>query len=247
MLFSKRLSTFLIIFLIIGKPLFSQIPVKNQTKDSLKKQHIEGDINALEKRALKFAMHYNDYPSAITIMYSIIAKEQKNTIWRDSLCVLYFLNKAYPQCITASNELLAGNVNNEKIAVLQAISYKNIGNLKEALNIYDKLYVKYKNPYYLYEVAQLQYFLKRNAEFSVSVNTLFKLTDDQLKDKILSIASNNEEQKVPLKAAVYNLNGIMLKESENKEDAIKAFEEALKLFPDFKLAKANLEDVKKKK
>ena len=51
--------------------------------------------------------------------------------------------------------------------------------------------------------------------------------------------SKDETQEVPLNAAIQNLKGLVSYELKDSPSAIKCFDEALKLYPEFETAKAN--------
>ena len=53
-------------------------------------------------------------------------------------------------------------------------------------------------------------------------------------------------QVVPLKAAVWNIKGVMFMDMNENDKAKNCFLEALKIFPDFVLVKGNMEFVEKK-
>jgi len=55
--------------------------------------------------------------------------------------------------------------------------------------------------------------------------------------------SENEKQKVPLRAAVYNMKAYMQAQSRDLMGAKKYFEMALKEYPDFVMAKRNLQQL----
>lgn len=205
--------------------------------DSVKK--MMGVSTNLEKSVLKRAVSYQDYTTAIIMVQQLITKEPFQPMWTDSLCHLYFLNKSWDQAILAANDIMLGKYDNYKIGNLLGQAYKNKGDLKEALNVYEKLYASFKDPYHLYDVAQLQYFLKRYSEFNLTVAQLIQLPPDKVKDLEVFIVNSQAKQNVPFMAAVYNLTGVMLMDQNKNEDAKKAFAKALELYPEFQIAKAN--------
>ncbi|HEY0262400.1 MAG TPA: hypothetical protein VGB95_05200, partial [Chitinophagales bacterium] len=76
-------------------------------------------------------------------------------------------------------------------------------------------------------------------EASESLNTIVTSPDSE-KEEVAISAGKNQTQKVSLKAAAYNVRGIIANELNNKTVAQQNFEEALKASPDFVLAKNNL-------
>ena len=57
----------------------------------------------------------------------------------------------------------------------------------------------------------------------------------------IGIGSDDGRQNVPLKAAALNLRGIILTEINMKDKSKEALEAALKVYPEFALAKKNLD------
>ena len=190
------------------------------------------------------AVRYNDLAVASDAVYQLLSISESNANFLDTLAVLYFQRSAWPQTILVCNDLLAKEPNKASSLELRAIAHQSIGMIKESLADFEALYPLTKNLYHLYEIAAMQYTIKRFGECDVTLGKL--LNDPEIKDKKIEInASQNERQSVPLAAACHNMAGVMLLEQGRKADAAKAFEEALKLFPDFVLAKNNLKEAQK--
>ena len=60
----------------------------------------------------------------------------------------------------------------------------------------------------------------------------------------ISFNEGHDQQDVPVKAACYNLLGTLSANDHKNDEALKDFNEALVLFPDFELAKQNVGFVK---
>jgi len=194
----------------------------------------------------KLALRYNDVQVAITSLYYQLAKDTNNIVLKDSLAGLYFVGGAYVQSLLLGNEVLAKQPENRKMLELTAISEQGLGRLKESLEAYDKLYKLTRSVYHLYQIGVLQFNLQRFGECGASVSSLLADAASE-KEKIVITVSNQQRQEVPLRAAALNVRGVMFRETKNLEMAKQAFEESLKLFPDFALPKGNLEDMKKPK
>jgi tetratricopeptide (TPR) repeat protein len=190
------------------------------------------------------ALRYNDLGVASEAVYQMLSISPANEIYLDTLAVLYFQRSAWPQTILVCNDLLAKEPNKPSALELRAIAHQNVGMIKESLADFEILYPITKNSYHLYEIAAMQYTMRRYGECDATLGKLLK--DPEIKDKKIDInASQNERQSVPLAAACHNMAGVMLLEQGRKPEAAGAFKAALELFPDFVLAKNNLKEAEK--
>ena len=126
-----------------------------------------------------------------------------------------------------------------------AVSKQNLGLIKESLADYEKLYAAEKSVFYLYQMATLQYQLKRYGECVASLDQIIGNAESE-KQKV-NIRVQQGSQEVPMRAAAYNVKGICAMELNQEEAAKQNFNKAVELFPDFALAKGNLEAMAKKK
>jgi tetratricopeptide (TPR) repeat protein len=157
-----------------------------------------------------------------------------------TLAALYFQRGAWPQVVLLTTELLTGNPSNIGALELRAVANQSLGRAKESLEDYESLYKQNKNPYHLYEIASLQLAMKRFGECEQSVRQL--LSDMSIKDKEIAITvQDGRSQQVPLAAAAMNMNGVLDLEQGKKDSAKGHFENAIKVFPEFLLAKNNLD------
>lgn len=248
-----ELTIFLFLFFFTLSDLFSQnVKDSSVVKDDVsyvKLMKINQMVQLSQYQiAYSMAISNQDYASAISTVYNIMAVEPNNLLtlmaWKDSLCKLYFNANDYTQCIAAGRDYLknaapGNSVRNVSILALIAFSEKNLNNWKEALNTFEEVYPKSHSTYHLYQVAELQYLLKRYAECEITIDTLIKKTDITT---VIPVASGiqGQAQSVPFKAASMNLKGIMLFDLNKRMEATACFQEAIKIFPDFILAKENL-------
>jgi tetratricopeptide (TPR) repeat protein len=190
------------------------------------------------------AVRYNDLAVASDAVYQMLSISESNINFLDTLSILYFQRGAWPQTILVCTDLLEKDPNKPTALELRAIAHQNVNMIKESLTDFERLYPISKNLYHLYEVATMQYTLKRFGECDVTLGKL--LNDPEIKDKTIDInSSQTERQSVPLAAACHNMAGVMLLEQGRKPDAATAFKQALSLFPDFVLAKSNLKEAEK--
>lgn len=199
----------------------------------------------LEKEIYSRALKYNDFQVAKNSVYKMIALNPTDKSLKDSLLTLYFNTSMYGQCILLSREILNENQSRLEILELKAASEQSIGLIKDALESYEKLFLQTKSLYHQYQVAVLQYQLKRYGECNANVEQILK-NEKSASEKVSITLNQKESQEVLLKAAAFNIRGVMFLESNREEEAKFNFEEALKWQPDFTLAKNNLAFVSKK-
>lgn len=204
------------------------------------------DNNEVEKQKviLRNAKKYNDGAVARTAIFELIALQPNQKEWKDSLLYVYFAEGNYVSTLLLSEELLKDDQNPE-VLERKAISEQQLGLLKEALTSYEQLFKLKGENFYLYQVATIQYQLKRFGECEMTINAL--LNDAKTKEQKVTISLGQQgSQEVSMEAALLNIKGVMLKDIGKEEESKKLFTLALEKAPDFVLAKANLEALAKK-
>jgi len=199
----------------------------------------------LERTIYSQALKYNDLSVAKGAVYKMMSINPSDKSLKDSLLYLYFNGGSYGQCILLCREMLAENASRNNILEIKAVSEQNIGFIKDALESYEKLFAQTKNIFHQYQIAVLQYQLKRFGECAINIEGILK--NEKSANEKVNISINQEDnQQVTLKAAAYNIRGVMMLETKREELAKASFEEALKIQPDFVLAKNNLTLTEKK-
>jgi len=199
----------------------------------------------VQSRFYRSALKNFDLPAATVALYNMMAIKPERTDLNDSLALLYFASERYAQAYTVGQEIVNNNPKRLDMLELVAVSKQNLGMIKESLADYEKLYAQQKALLYLYQMATLQYQLKRFGECIASLDEIIGNADAE-KQKV-NIRMQNGSQDVPMKAAAYNVKGICAIELNQKDIAKENFTKALQAFPDFALAKGNLESLDKKK
>jgi tetratricopeptide (TPR) repeat protein len=199
----------------------------------------------MQNRVYRAALKNYDLQAATIALYNMIALKPEKTDLNDSLALLYFASERYAQAYTVGQEIVNANPKRLDMLELVAVSKQNLGMIKESLADYEKLYSEQKALLYLYQMATLQYQLKRFGECVASLDQIINNADAE-KQKV-NIRMQNGTQDVPMKAAAYNVKGICAIEMNQEELAKQNFTKALQVFPDFTLAKGNLESLDKKK
>ena len=193
----------------------------------------------------KSALKNYDLQAATYAVYSMMAIKPERTDLNDSLALLYFAGERFAQAYLVGEEIVKNDPKRKDMLELVAVSKQNLGLIKEALSDYEKLYGMDKSLYYLYQMSTLQYQLKRFGECVASIDQIVASADAD-KQKV-NIRMQGGQQEVPMKAAAYNVKGICAIDMNRPDLAKEDFNKALQIFPDFALAKGNLEAMDKKK
>lgn len=190
------------------------------------------------------SLRYADFASAAYALNQIIVLRPDLKGYKDTLAYIYVELGGNVQALSVARDILKENPNNTAILEVSAMSQEALGLYKEALDDYEKLYKATGKPYHMYKVASMQYVLKRFGECTASINTLLKSPEAD-KEKISINMDRGQRQEVPMKAALYNMLGMVAYEVNDLANAKVNFNEALKLEPNFVLAKGNLDLVTK--
>jgi tetratricopeptide (TPR) repeat protein len=193
----------------------------------------------LEKQKLKQAKLYGDKAVVANSMYAIIALEGPTSKYKDSLAYMYFNERNFVSCFLVTNDLLKTNQENVEILEMNAVSLETIGALDKAIEKYTTLLAKSNNNYHAYKIAGLQLATNKLNEALVAIKKADQITDKGTISVTFQV-NKNYNQNVPLKPAIAYVQGLIELALEKKTDAKLSFERAVKLFPDFALAKSKL-------
>ena len=198
----------------------------------------------VQLRFYKAALKNYDLQAATVALYTMQALKPERSDLNDSLALLYFAGERWAQAYLVGQAIVNGDPKRNDMLEMVAVSKQNLGMIKESLADYEKLYGTEKSVYFLYQMATLQYQLKRYGECVASLDQILANADAD-KQKV-NIRVQGGTQDVPMKAAAYNVKGICALELNQPDAAKDNFNKALQAYPDFVLAKANLENLAKK-
>jgi tetratricopeptide (TPR) repeat protein len=184
------------------------------------------------------AIELNDEDETIHALHNLSSLSPSDTLIVKKLLFAYFNTKKYEQSYILAKKYT--DVYREDIVFLDvyAKSSEFLGRNGDAVLGFKKLYSLTGNSYYGYLTAFEEWVLGRYPECEISVNALFTAPD--INTRFVNIAADNTEQEVPLIAAVYNLQGMLLNKLGKKEEALRAFKVSLERLPEFKAAQINL-------
>jgi len=194
----------------------------------------------LEKQQLKQALAYGDNAVAAASMYAIINLEGPQSTYKDSLAYLYYNGRNYTSCFLVTNDILKNNPNNLELLEMQAISLESLGAYVKAVEAYETLLAKTNNNYHAYKAAGLKLTLSKFEEADILIKKADQLPDNGTIEVTFQVNKNFNEN-VNLKAAIAYVEGIIAMNLKKNTEAKLSFERAIKLFPEFVLAKGKLE------
>ena len=226
----KQLSVVALLILMLGSGSFAFAQKNSEQLDHYKKLYEQG-------------LKYNDLSVAAQAVHGILASDPDADNWLDTLATIYFQRGAFAQCLLTTNDALKKDPDNQTTIEMRAVCKENLGLLKEALADYEFLYSKSQNIYHMYQISTIQYGLRRFGECEQSVNRM--LSDPRGKEETILISTDRGQQRVPFHAACQNLLGVLMLDVGKKDVAKKHFEQAVSIYPEFVLAKANLEAMNK--
>ena len=210
--------------------------VNAQNSDSLTFVDVELRKNVT---IYQLATQFNDPAVARMALYNVLIYTNNQSAVLDSMAMLYYNMNQMPSVALVTKENLMINPNNQTALELGGIAFNQLGAKDQALENYESLFNKNNDSRTLYQVAILQFELKRNIEAANSLDLLLTKTDiDGLKmgfDKL-----DKSRQEVSMRAAALNIKGMIAKANGDTPKAKATFLEALKAAPGFELAQLNL-------
>ena len=216
----------------------TESPVQNQEQTQRQATPKEERLMILQG-IYETAINYYDVDEAKHALYEMIVLLPEYPSLKDTLALLYYNQSKFGSAIAVANEILAVDRNRYDMLELRAISNENLRFYNEALRDYEKLYLNSQNLGLLYKMAILQYNTKRYEECKTNIDIIMSSKDSEG----LSINVNKnqyEEQRIPIRAGALNLKGLVYLDQGKKDIAVQSFQQALKLAPDFVMAKGNL-------
>jgi tetratricopeptide (TPR) repeat protein len=199
-------------------------------------------MDSLKKHYLKVynqAVQYNDVNTAISSLHGYIAID--NSIpHKDTLSMLYLTTGSYYSSLMLAQEVYAASPNNMQALARAAECFQNLGDAKKAVEAYEKVCEKVKEPYYFYQLASSQYTLKRLGECEANLQRVIADTNSRRTAVNFTIGDGRVQQ-VPANAAAYNFLGILKMENNDLASSKKYLQQAVALFPEFIGAQQNLE------
>ena len=230
----KRIILALILSLVISAT-YAQKRKKGNQPD------FKSEMISHYKTFYKEMIKNKDYLSAIQGLNHLIILEPQNVARKDTLGLLYY---------TVDNPSLAINVLKDSETELglrtKALAYKKVKDLKQAIDSYEQLLEKFYNVKDAYELAQLQYGVQNFGNAKLTINKALAEAKDE---KVQIIVARNSYIETPIKAAFLNILGLIEYNNNvaNTDKAVKIFDQALAVDPEFILALENKKGILEKR
>ncbi len=224
-----------VVFLVMGTKANGQ----TQKQDSVyfAREYLQGMAILNKARA------FNDIDMEKEALYKLLVLDERDTSVLMSLAQLYFNSGNFTSSVLVSLDFLNKHPGNITALEIAALSYEQLRIYDKAVQFYEDLYLRRQNINVLYQIAYLQYALKRFDESSNNLNILESKSEGAANMQFPK--ADGAVQEVPVMAAVLNLKGLIAKEQGNTEEAKRMFNEAIKLAPDFEAPKISIEEINK--
>ena len=191
------------------------------------------------------ALQYDDLTSAAYALTNYLM-EGGQAQFRDTLAVVYYrlgnLNGAF-KLAKEINEVDAKNLT--ALTILADISGR-AGDTKASLDWYEKLCALSPSPFNYYQLATRQFILERIGECKGSLQKIVADSAKARQEQVSLEIQQGRSENVPALAAAYNMLGALAFRDNQPTEAKKYYELAVKEFPEFIIAKQNLEGLKAK-
>jgi tetratricopeptide (TPR) repeat protein len=195
---------------------------------------------AIEKKIISKAKRIGDPVVASYSMYKLIALEGENSTYKDSLTYMYYSAGKYGSCFMMANEVLKRDPKNEDILELKASSLESLGALDKAMEVFAELFALSNNNYHGYNLSKLQLSIKKFEDAYTTIKKVEGLNDSGKVSVTFSINQTHTQQ-IELLAAIPYLKGLIEEELDKNDEAKLSYQEALKIQPEFVLAKEKLD------
>ena len=185
------------------------------------------------------AINSGDVATGILALNYYITEQGANTVYEDTLAMLYMQQGSYVQCYYWADKRLKVKSEDNALMEMKGICLDKLRQPIEAIAIFEKLYIKTQSPYHAYKLMELQYSIKRLAECLATATSAEKL---QFKpDFIMTYNAGEQTGRTYLQAGIFNIHALALYDLDKKAEAKIFFEKALALDSNFVLARQNLE------
>lgn len=191
-----------------------------------------------EWKVYNAAVEVGDLTTAIGSLNSIVAEEKYNADALDTLAILYLNSGADAAAVKIAKRALNVRESDEIVRVL-AKGNKNLKKFEDALPYYSKLLEKQPESLeLLYELAFVNINLNKGNEAVPYIQKI--IAHPNSSSAVMSEYYQNASQLVPYRAVAFNLLGFLQTKAQQKEQAVKSYQTALSIFPNYVLAKNNL-------
>ena len=196
-------------------------------------------LNAIDMAAYQMANRYNDRAMQKAKLYDLMVRNPEDLRYLEALANLYFDAGQPASAALVALDILEINDKNIGAKEIAAYALEQLGALDRALPQFESLYLLTGDNFSLFKSGSIQYELKRYSEAMNSVDMLIK--NAKAEEKVGFPKEDGSTQEVSMKAAGFNLKGLIYLDQNSTTEAKAAFNEAISLEPTFEQAKQNLQ------
>lgn len=202
--------------------------------------HQEKQI-AKHETLFKRSYELKDLNTAITAVHLVMLADSTHYL-RDSLPALYLATQNVEACLATTNEVLKRKPADEELLKYKLLCLEQMGKGEELLTLATSLYTKTKKVEYIYKIASVQLVGGDFETATKTINTMMENYKDS-KDSVDIFIDQSQSQRVPITAACYNMKGYVFIQTQKYQQAAEAYQKAIQLFPDFVMARRNLQQL----
>ncbi len=198
--------------------------------------------NETYKKLFDKSMNLKDYHTAIMAVQMMLIEDSTQVNYRDSLPELYAALNNVEAVSKTIDATLARHPKDEKFLQVKAVVQQEESDYEGVLKTYSTLFETTKKLTYLYQIGTMHFQAGKLAEAETVVDEVLAKSPNS-SDSLDIFVSEQQKQKVPIMAAALNFKGYIFAQKRDMANAKKYFETAIKVFPDFVMAKRNLQQL----
>ncbi|MBP9187394.1 MAG: tetratricopeptide repeat protein [Bacteroidia bacterium] len=198
---------------------------------------------SLEKFKTLYKTSYDlkDIPTAITAVQLILSEDSTNTL-RDSLPSMYLAVQNIEACYTTTEAALKRHPEDEEYAKYKMLCLEQLGKADELFALAKNLYAKTGKAEYMYKIASVQLVTGEFDAATKSINEMMEKYKNTT-DSVDIFIDQGQSQRVPIVAACWNMKGYLFIQTQKYQKAGEAYQKAIQIFPDFVMARRNLQQL----
>jgi tetratricopeptide (TPR) repeat protein len=222
-------------FLMLGMVLFVTSGLMAQDSTFFANEYVKS------MALLRKAQSFNDADMEKRALFDLLVLNENDTTILQGLASKYYNEANYTSAVLVGLDYLKRYPGDVFALEICALSYEKLRIYDKAIQFYQDMYFRDDNVFILYQIAFLQYTVKRYDESIVNILALLNKADPNTTLQLSG--SNNRQQEVSFEAALYNLRGLIEADKGNNTEAKGFFEQALKVSPDFEAALLSLKEL----
>jgi tetratricopeptide (TPR) repeat protein len=194
------------------------------------------------QRYYEAARGLNDTSGQISGLLGMLSVRQDDTFALKTLSFLYLAKGNTESALISASNYLKLKPEDIEVIKVQGAAMQMAHDFQRAIIVYTELFYRTKEPQFKYLQAYMEYELFRQAEALRTIDDCMRITASET--TLMQIKYNDGTSDwIPVKAACLNLRGLVYMDMKEIEKAKMIWEEAIRMYPDFQLAKDNLSNL----